>query len=127
MLSSDNGGNVSVNGKSYLFQPNEHLIVIPADGFYKIDMTVETNLLSSQKITASQKVHEASGEILKPDVVEKDVDADILDNNVEQYAGIIVNLFKDPLTKSTAYNEMYIKEFGKKAEPAKDKEPETKK
>lgn len=66
-------------------------------------------------------------ETFMPDVVEKDVDADTLDNNVEQYAGIIVNLFKDPLTKSTAYNEMYIKEFSKKAEPAKDEEPETKK
>lgn len=76
MLSSDNGGNVSVNGKSYLFQPNEHLIVIPADGFYKIDMTVETNLLTTQNIIASQKVHEAldpTGQILKPDVVEKDI------------------------------------------------------
>lgn len=76
MLSDTDGGTVSVTDKSYLFQPNEHLIVIPADGFYKIDMEVQCNLLTIKTMTASQKVREALdpiGQILKPDVVEKDI------------------------------------------------------
>lgn len=41
------------NRSSYMFQPNEHIIVIPADGFYKVDMQVSSTLNTSGSITAS--------------------------------------------------------------------------
>lgn len=45
-------GTVSINqDKSYLFQPKEHIIVIPADGFYKIDMEVESLTQRSTSLT----------------------------------------------------------------------------
>lgn len=39
---------------SYMYDPNEKVIVIPADGFYKVEMTVETTLDSIGNINASQ-------------------------------------------------------------------------
>lgn len=48
---------VTVNGTSYMYQPNEHLIVIPADGFYKIDMSYDFTQPKTT-ITAKQWVHE---------------------------------------------------------------------
>lgn len=51
-----NGGNVNVTNTSYMYQPNEHIIVIPADGFYKIEMSVNGRLNTTGNITASQWV-----------------------------------------------------------------------
>lgn len=39
---------------SYMYQPNENVIVVPADGFYKIEMTVNSTLGTSGNITAKQ-------------------------------------------------------------------------
>ena len=41
-------GNVTVANSSYLYQPNEHIIVIPADGFYKITLSGETHISTAQ-------------------------------------------------------------------------------
>ena len=38
----------------YMYQPNEHVIVVPADGFYKIELYAETTLNTSGTITAKQ-------------------------------------------------------------------------
>ena len=46
-------GNVTVNQSiSYSYQPNEHIIVIPADGFYKINMEIDTTLQTTNDLTA---------------------------------------------------------------------------
>ena len=59
MLLSNEGGNVTLNQESsYMFQPNENAIVIPSDGFYKIDMSVTTQLDTTTALTASQWVHD---------------------------------------------------------------------
>lgn len=50
--------NVTVNAPSYMYQPNEHLIVIPADGFYKVEMRVTSNLLSTGNITVAQNLYD---------------------------------------------------------------------
>lgn len=41
-------GTVSVSNPSYLYQPYEHIIVIPADGFYKITLSGNSKINSSQ-------------------------------------------------------------------------------
>lgn len=41
---------------SYLYDPNEKCIVIPADGFYKIDMTISTQLNTTGNLTFGQNV-----------------------------------------------------------------------
>lgn len=46
-------GNTSINGKSYMYDPNELVIVAPADGFYKIEMTVNTTLNTTGNISAA--------------------------------------------------------------------------
>lgn len=58
MLSSAEGGTVTVSNTSYMYQPNERCIVIPADGFYEIEMSLQSSLLQSSDITASQWVHD---------------------------------------------------------------------
>ena len=62
-------GSVTVNlnrmgaSASYMYQPDEHLIVIPADGFYKIHM----NLVTAQLIGAGEEInHIVSGDTRKP-------------------------------------------------------------
>lgn len=47
-------GTVSVADSSYLYQPNEHMVVIPADGFYKVEMSINANLNTSSSLTAAQ-------------------------------------------------------------------------
>ena len=52
LLSSDSV--TTVSGASYMYQPDEHIIVIPADGFYKIELSAATTLNTSSAITAAQ-------------------------------------------------------------------------
>lgn len=54
-----NEGNVTLNNTpNYMYQPNENIIVIPADGFYDIYLTVDTRLRQSEAITALQFVRD---------------------------------------------------------------------
>ena len=59
------GGTVTMSGASYMYQPDEHVIIIPADGFYKIDMiayAIRLNNATTQ-MTAKQTVREWNGNI----------------------------------------------------------------
>lgn len=47
-------GVTSMQSPSYMYQPNEHLIVIPKSGFYKIEMSATTSIQSG---TISAAVH----------------------------------------------------------------------
>ena len=49
-------GNPTVNYPSYLYQPDEHIIVIPSDGWYRINMEASTVLNTSGNITVGQNV-----------------------------------------------------------------------
>ena len=59
MLSSTDGGAVSVAAPSYMYQPNEHLIVIPSDGFYRIKLEYGAVLLNTSNITVGQQVYQS--------------------------------------------------------------------
>lgn len=49
------GSTVTVNNTpNYMYQPNEGIIIIPADGFYKIEMRANATLISTGDITAKQ-------------------------------------------------------------------------
>lgn len=50
-------GSVTVDSPSYMYQPYEHLVVIPADGFYKIEMSVASTLDSSGNIEVTQHLY----------------------------------------------------------------------
>lgn len=56
---------------SYLYDPNEKCIVIPADGFYKIDLTFSTQLNTSGNLTFAQNVITDGG--MGNDIEVKDV------------------------------------------------------
>lgn len=47
-------GNVIVQNSSYMYQPNEHMVVIPADGFYKITLSGTANLTQNSSFQANQ-------------------------------------------------------------------------
>lgn len=66
-------GNVTVNESTYLYQPDEHMIVIPADGWYKINLTVAATLKDdiNSSFTASQYCRESC---LTYNVEERDVE-----------------------------------------------------
>lgn len=74
-------GTVTINQPtSYMYQPNEHIIVVPADGFYKIDMDISTVLLTSEMLTAELNIRELGAEgfppsvYLKNEIVKQDVE-----------------------------------------------------
>lgn len=57
MLSEDdNESGYTINEPSYLFNPNEHCVFVPADGFYKIKLEYRIRLEQSSSITATQWV-----------------------------------------------------------------------
>ena len=60
-------GNITITGSSYLYQPNEHIIVIPADGFYKIELSGKSELTQSSSFQANQKYWSAGDNEVKSD------------------------------------------------------------
>ena len=67
-LLPEDGGHCTIHQKSYMMQDSESLIVIPSDGFYKINMQVEAKLLQTSNITASQWIRDNTGQLLPLDV-----------------------------------------------------------
>ena len=63
-------GSVTVANPTYMYQPDEHLIVIPADGFYKIEMNINSTLNTSANITAAQftRYNQAEEELNEEDL-----------------------------------------------------------
>lgn len=64
-------GSVSVASNSYMYQPYESKIIIPADGFYKISLTGRTDLNTTASFTASQHCRDS---YYRPDLVDVNVD-----------------------------------------------------
>lgn len=66
----ERSNNVIVNAPTYMYQPNEHIIVIPADGFYKIEMSTNSRLLTTSAITAAQytRYNQAEEELEEEDL-----------------------------------------------------------
>ena len=54
------GGTVTSNQEpSYMYQPDEKVVVIPADGFYKITLSASTQLKSTMQFTSTTTVKDA--------------------------------------------------------------------
>ena len=60
-------GDVNVADSTYMYQPNEHIIVIPADGFYKIELSGKSELTQSSTFQANQKYWSYSDNEVKTD------------------------------------------------------------
>lgn len=57
MLSADdNESGYTINDATYLFNPDEHCIYVPTDGFYKIKLQYRIKLVNDSKITVKQNV-----------------------------------------------------------------------
>ena len=68
-------GTVTVNEKSYMYQPDEHIIVIPADGFYNIELSISASAPTVTALTATQWVRDlVPGLGLKLEHHEEDID-----------------------------------------------------
>lgn len=48
------GGTVTINKPTYMYDPEEMVVVIPADGWYRIELSASTTLNTSGSITAAQ-------------------------------------------------------------------------
>lgn len=51
-------GSVNVNAPSYMYQPNEKVIVIPASGFYKVTMNVSSTLNTTGNLTVMHHIYD---------------------------------------------------------------------
>ena len=67
-------GTVTVNAKSYMYQPDEHIIVIPADGFYNIELSISASAPTVTALTATQWIREVEDGHLKLEHIESDID-----------------------------------------------------
>lgn len=101
-------GNVTVNNPSYLFDPGEKCIVIPADGFYKIYLHSETQLdYSNTALTAAQNVF-TIGDAGKTDIGEEDVTMTIGMNEVTPVEIQLVRNYNDNIELIKGkYNKKY--------------------
>ena len=54
LLEQGNGNTCTVDSNTYMWQPNERCIVIPADGYYKVEMSVNMRLNTTSNLTAKQ-------------------------------------------------------------------------
>lgn len=64
-----NSGVTVNNTPNYMYQPNEGVIVVPVDGFYKIEMSVNSRLNTSGTIHAKQWLQDmASREMYEGDI-----------------------------------------------------------
>ena len=64
-------GNVTMNQDvCYMYQPDEKLLVVPADGFYKIELSATTKLNTLTNITAAQytRYNQADDELTEQDL-----------------------------------------------------------
>ena len=63
-------GSVSVAEPTYLYQPDEHIIVVPADGFYKIELDINSTLNTTTDFVAAQytRYNQAEEELEEEDL-----------------------------------------------------------
>lgn len=71
-----------------------------------------------------KNVHRVASEIMKTyyrGITPKQVEHDSLIHNMQQYAGVIINMFRDPLQQNIAYKESNITELIVTNEPTEEK------
>lgn len=51
-------GTVTINNPTYMYDPNEKVVVIPASGFYKIELSATTTLNTSGNITVKHYIYD---------------------------------------------------------------------
>ena len=52
------GSSVTVDAPSYMYQPNEKVIVVPASGFYKVEMRVNSTLNTTGSLTVMHHIYD---------------------------------------------------------------------
>jgi len=115
-------GNVTVASSTNMYQPNEHIIVIPADGFYKITLSGTSRLNTSSSFQANQLYiaydddfyHAVMGEVEIPANGRKYMPFEIqlvrnYDDNIELIKGENNFLLTDGVPgNTTVYNDTNI-------------------
>ena len=62
-------GSVVVNSATYMYQPNEHIIVIPESGFYKIEMRVDSRLGETGTLNVGQWIYDRDSRTMERQTV----------------------------------------------------------
>jgi hypothetical protein len=111
-----------------------HIIAVTTNPSFDIVDTLVENYKKEEGSEEYALAHRIVDNIMKtyyPDMDIKTLNEDVMLNNVQQRAGIIINMFRDPLSQSIAYNEsnltdMVEKEAPKEEKPAEEKPAEEK-
>jgi hypothetical protein len=83
-----------------------------------IDKLIDNYKLEDTESEEYKLAHRVVSEIMRTyyaDLKIDELDQDVMLKNVQQRAGIIVNLFRDPLSRSINYSETNLVEMVKKA------------
>lgn len=101
-------GSTSISGQSYMYDPNEKCVVIPADGWYKIYFYSETYLdTATTSITAAQNIY-TIGEAGKTDIQEQDVEMTVGMDEITPVEIQLVRNYSDSIELIKGkYNKQY--------------------
>lgn len=69
-------GNVTINNPTYMYDPNEKAVVIPASGFYKIELSASTTLDTSGSLTVMHNLYDPLDREMTQDSVQLAVGLD---------------------------------------------------
>lgn len=67
-------GDVTINGSSTMYEPDAKMVIIPADGFYKISMTGVVELTQPSNMTVTMKRrYQGEGIVEKPTTINREI------------------------------------------------------
>lgn len=124
----------AISAQKLKIEELNHIIAVTTNPSFDIVDTLVENYKKEEGSEGYALAHRIVDNIMKtyyPDMDIKTLDEDVMLNNIQQRAGIIINMFRDPLSQSIAYNEsnltdMVEKEAPKEEKPAEEKPAEEK-
>lgn len=91
-----------------------------------VDSLIDDYKSENKESVKYKTSHRIVSDIMKtyyPDDDIKSLDVDVMLANVQQHAGIITNMFRDPLSQSITYSESNLKVMKKAEAPASEEKP----
>lgn len=108
--------------KTQIEEMNRIIAMVTNPELSDVDSLIE-DYKSDEKSTKYATSHRIVDDIMKtyyPDVDRAKVDEEVMLKNVQQYAGIVINMFRDSLSKSINYSESNLIEMVEKKEEPKN-------
>lgn len=115
--------------KSQIEEMKNIIEMVNNPSFDVVDNLIDNYKSADEKSTEYQLAHRIVDDIMKtyyPECDKKNLDEDVMLKNVQQRAGVVINMFRDPLSQSISYVESNLTEMVE-AEASSEKKDDEKK